>query len=113
MSQGISFDIYPSDYLLGTFNSKVCYLGIDKLEDIPFIILGDIFLVHHFVLFDKTKSSVGFINNHKKLTLFIKNSFIVTTLSWMCYFIIILIASILFCKGKKQNTLLTEPLRLN
>jgi hypothetical protein len=62
ISEGISFDLMPNDYILGSLFSKRCYLGIDKIDNIlgidkidniNFTILGDVFLQQHFVLFDK------------------------------------------------------------
>lgn len=67
ISEGISFDLMPQDYILGSLFSRRCYLGIDKIDNINFTILGDVFLQQHFVLFDKERSRIGFINNHRHL----------------------------------------------
>jgi hypothetical protein len=53
MSEGLSFDILATDYLLGSIDSKSCFLGIGTVPSIPFVILGDVFLQQHYVLFNK------------------------------------------------------------
>ena len=98
MSEGISFDLIPSDYLLGSIFSKRCYLGIDKIESINFTILGDVFLQQHFVLFDKGRSRIGFINNHRQLIKYIQESKLVWLIKYIAFFVIAVTLGIMLIK---------------
>ena len=89
ISEGISLDIMPGDYLLGSVFGKKCYLGIDKLENINFTILGDVFLQQHFVLFDKQRSRIGFINNHRNLVHYIQSTVFTTILKYQAFLVIL------------------------
>lgn len=102
ISEGISFDITPEDYLLGSIFSKRCYLAIDKIPTINFTILGDIFLQQHFVLFDKLRSRIGFINNHRHLVTYIQSRTITSVLKYLSFFVIILTLGAIFIKSKKK-----------
>lgn len=70
MSDGISFNITPSMYLFTSASASGCYLGISPLST-PFIILGDMFLQHNTVIFDKTENKMGFIENYIELDPFV------------------------------------------
>ena len=72
ISLGISFNITPDMYLFSSSSVKGCYLGIQPLSA-PFIILGDIFLQHNTVIFNKEENKVGFIDNYKKIDPFFRN----------------------------------------
>ena len=98
MSEGILFDIMPHDYLLGSIFSRRCYLGIDKLNSINFAILGDVFLQQHFVLFDKLKSRIGFINNHRNLITYIQTKILSSLLKYLSFLIIIVTLGAIFLK---------------
>jgi hypothetical protein len=98
ISEGISFDITPEDYLLGSIFSKRCYLAIDKMTGINFTILGDVFLQQHFVLFDKQRSRMGFINNHRHLVTYIQNKLFAYMLKYLAFIVIILTLGAIFLK---------------
>lgn len=51
----ITFNITPTSYILGSYNNRICMLGIDNLPEAfaDFIILGDIFFHHQTIIFDK------------------------------------------------------------
>lgn len=66
LSAGIQFNITPDMYLFTSASLQGCYLGIQPLS-MSFIILGDVFLQHNTVIFDKQKNQMGFIDNYKKL----------------------------------------------
>lgn len=109
MSEGISFDITPEDYLLGSIFSRRCYLAIDKMAGINFTILGDVFLQQHFVLFDKLRSRIGFINNHRHLVTYIQTKALAYVLKYLSFIVIILTLGAIFLKEKQQP--FTEPLK--
>lgn len=44
-----------------------------------FMILGDMFLHHHEVIFDKENNRIGFINNHRVLTGYVEGEW----MSWI------------------------------
>jgi len=92
----------PSDYLLGSIFSRRCYLGIDKIESINFVILGDVFLQQHFVLFDKLKSRIGFINNHRSLVTYIQTNILTSMLKYLAFGVILLTLGIKFAKPNKR-----------
>ena len=98
VSEGISFDIMPSDYLLGSIFSHRCYLGIDKIDSISFVILGDVFLQQHFVLFDKTNSRIGFINNHRSLVSYIQTKILARILKYIGFGVILVTLGAIFIK---------------
>ena len=52
ISSGIQFNITPDMYLFSASSVRGCYLGIQPLN-MPFIILGDVFLQHNTVIFRK------------------------------------------------------------
>ncbi len=52
ISSGISFNITPDMYLFSSVTVRGCYLGITPLSA-DFIILGDVFLQHNTVIFNK------------------------------------------------------------
>jgi hypothetical protein len=91
----------PNDYLLGSIFSRRCYLGIDKIDSINFVILGDVFLQQHFVLFDKLKSRIGFINNHRSLVTYIQTNVLTSILKYVAFGVILLTLGIKFIKPKK------------
>ena len=103
MSEGISFDITPEDYLLGSIFSSRCYLAVDKVASINFTILGDIFLQQHFVLFDKLRSRIGFINNHRHLVTYIQSRFLVSLLKYTSFLVIFLTLGAVFIKEKEKK----------
>lgn len=103
MSEGISFDITPEDYLLGSIFSRRCYLAVDKIASINFTILGDIFLQQHFVLFDKLRSRIGFINNHRHLVTYIQSRFLVSLLKYTSFLVIFLTLGAVFIKEKEKK----------
>lgn len=90
ISEGISFDITPEDYLLGSMFSRRCYLAIDRMPGINFTILGDVFLQQHFVLFDKMKSRIGFINNHRHMISYIQTKPIALMIKYLSFVVIFL-----------------------
>jgi len=53
-------------------SSGGCYLGIQPLN-FPFMILGDVFLRHNTVIFNKIENTIGFIDNYRKIDLFVAN----------------------------------------
>lgn len=59
-------------YLFTSSGLKDCYLGISPLST-PFIILGDMFLQHNTVIFDKQNNKMGFIENYVELEPFIED----------------------------------------
>jgi hypothetical protein len=79
----------PNDYLLGSIFSKRCFLGIDRLNSINFTILGDVFLQQHFVLFDKSNSRIGFINNHRHLITYVQAKLLTYILKYLSFLVII------------------------
>lgn len=42
-------------------SAEKCFVSLESLEDVPFIILGDIFLRNYLVVFDKPNNSVGLL----------------------------------------------------
>lgn len=54
-------------YLFGAGYSVTCYLGIETTSAFGFAILGDAFLQHNTVVFNKINNTVGFINNYQNL----------------------------------------------
>lgn len=68
----LAFDIIPSSYILGSFNNRVCMLGIDILPDSisDTLILGDLFFHQRFIIFDKDRNRIGFVSNHKMVNLY-------------------------------------------
>jgi hypothetical protein len=101
VSEGISFDIMPTDYLLGSIFSQQCYLAIDKIDSIQFMILGDVFLQQHFVLFDKTQSRIGFINNHRSLVSYIQTKTLAKMLKYIGFAVILVTLGVFFSKERK------------
>ncbi len=88
----------PTDYLLGSIYSQRCYLGIDKIDSISFVILGDVFLQQHFVLFDKTHSRIGFINNHRSLVSYIQTKLLAKLLKYIAFGVIFVTFGVVFIK---------------
>lgn len=88
----------PNDYLLGSIFSRRCFLGIDKIDNINFVILGDVFLQQHFVLFDKIHSRIGFINNHRHLVTYIQTKILGQILKYLSFGIIIITLGVIFLK---------------
>jgi hypothetical protein len=78
-------------------------LGIDKLDSINFVILGDVFLQQHFVLFDKANSRIGFINNHRHLVTYIQTKFIALMLKYLAFAVIIITLGAIFFKDRKSS----------
>lgn len=67
VTAGISFNMTPQMYLFGVVqHSSRCYLGIENSMS-SLTILGDNFLQHNTVIFNKKDQSVGFINNFRQL----------------------------------------------
>lgn len=93
----------PSDYLLGSIYSQQCYLAIDKIDSINFVILGDVFLQQHFVLFDKGKSRIGFINNHRSLVSYVQTKVLVKLLKYIGFAVVLATVGVVFVKDKKDK----------
>ena len=72
ISSGISFNITPDMYLFSSASVRGCYLGIQPLNA-GFIILGDVFLQHNTVIFNKESNKMGFIDNYRKIDPFVEN----------------------------------------
>ena len=89
-------------YLLGRLKNRNCYLGIDKLAKIDFMILGDIFLQHHAVIFDKKNNKIGFINNHRTLSIYFDGELIPIILNILCIGMVVAAFMILVCRKKKK-----------
>jgi hypothetical protein len=88
----------PTDYLLGSIYSQQCYLAIDKIDSLGFAILGDVFLQQHFVLFDKTHSRIGFINNHRSLVSYIQTRMLAKMLKYIGFAVILVTFGVVFSK---------------
>ena len=88
---------------MGSIFSRRCYLAIDKIASINFTILGDIFLQQHFVLFDKLRSRIGFINNHRHLVTYIQSRFLVSLLKYTSFLVIFLTLGAVFIKEKEKK----------
>lgn len=74
-SSTISFNITPEAYILGSYKNRVCRLGIDKLRgNLDFVILGDLFFHHQTIIFDKSNSQIGFVNNHRNVNIYPNSS---------------------------------------
>lgn len=73
-----------------------CYLGIDQL-DLPFIILGDLFLQHNTVIFDKENSQMGFIDNYKQLTPYMADTNLIYLFDFLQIVFVALVAMFLCC----------------
>lgn len=67
----------PAMYIFGGHYSFYCYLGIDTNPLASFAILGDNFLQHNTVIFDKLNNQIGFIGNYKQLVQYISNDAII------------------------------------
>lgn len=57
-SKGIQFNITPAMYLQRTYGGR-CYVLFEGLENLPFMILGDVFMQNYLTIFDKETNSVG------------------------------------------------------
>ncbi len=97
-------------YILGGIKNRNCFLAIDKMPNLSFMILGDVFLHHHAVIFDKSANKIGFINNHRHLILYFHSKYIVMLLNFVSVGIIIACGMILLCR-KKRLLGLRQPLR--
>lgn len=90
--------------MMGGLRNTNCVLGIENL-DAPFLVLGDIFLHHHKVIFDKDNNRMGFLNNVKHLYLYVDNSLILTILNLMPIGLITGAFLILFCRKHASSDL--------
>lgn len=61
------------------------------------------FLQQHFVLFDKVKSRIGFINNHRQLVKFIDNEIFVLLLRYIAFGVVILMVGIICLKDVRVD----------
>ena len=76
-------------------------LAIDQLQNIPFVILGDMFLTSQTVVFDKTNNRIGFLDNHMNLVNYLESGWINVVLNVIQGILVILIAALLLCKSSK------------
>jgi hypothetical protein len=114
-SDRLSFNITPSSYILGSYNNKVCMLGIETLPDetTDLLILGDIFFHHQIVIFDKESNQIGFVSNHKIINIFPSSNLLVWIMKAMNIFAFVVVLFILGLRKKRAgNSLLQEPLRI-
>lgn len=102
VTQGISFNITPSMYLLGPQTGSYCVLAVDKLDGLSFIILGDIFLTTQTVIFDKNNNRVGFLDNHFALINYLQADWINVFLNIIQGCTIVLAGLLMFWPRKKN-----------
>lgn len=67
VTSGISFNMTPQMYLFGLVqHASRCYLAIESSGS-SLTILGDNFLQHNTVIFNKKEQTIGFIDSYRQL----------------------------------------------
>lgn len=107
----LTFNITPQMYLI--VRGRECYLGLDQIDNSPSLILGDLFLHHHQVIFDKQKNRIGFINNNRSLIYYVDSHWKILVLDLLSALIVAACAAIVFCEtrwnGQRDRKPLLKP----
>lgn len=113
-SGGLSFNISPTSYVLGSYNNRLCMLGIDSMPDpmMDLLILGDIFFHHRLIIFDKANNQLGFVSNHKVVNIYPSNSSVIWILNALALTSLLVVVMVLGLRKTQNASMLREPLRI-